>query len=124
MPSSTTRIEIQRLPSDQMLQRVAVEQLHHDEQAAAVLSKLVNRADVRMIQRGCGAGFAFEALSGLGARGRVGREELDRDLAAETFMPAPVDDAHAAAADLLQNAIVRDGLADHVLPRLCRRTQR
>ena len=47
--------------------------------------------------------------------GQLVRQELERHLAAEARVFGLVDDAHAAAADLLEDPVVREGLADHVL---------
>jgi hypothetical protein len=66
-------LERQRTTRDFLLQRVAVEQLHHDEGLAVVLADVVNHADVRMIQRRGDARFAAEALEHLGIRGQLGR---------------------------------------------------
>ena len=58
-------------------------------------------------------GLPLEALQGL----RVGRElvgqELQRDLPAQPRVLRPVNDPHAAAAELLDNAVARNRLADH-----------
>ena len=57
-------------PAPQALgQRLALQQLHGDEQLAAVLADLVELADVRMVDAGRGPGLAPEAL----ARGLVAR---------------------------------------------------
>ena len=40
-------------------------------------------------------------------------EELQRHLPAEAGVLSLVDDTHAPAAQLLQDAVVRNGLADH-----------
>ena len=42
------------------------------------------------------------------------RQELQRDMAAQLEVFGLVDHTHAAATKLLHDAIVRDGLADHV----------
>ena len=42
--------------------RLPVDELHHQVTAAVVLTDVVERADVRMIQRGDRARFPFEAL--------------------------------------------------------------
>ncbi len=54
-------------------------------------------------------------------------QELQRDAAAELQILGLVDDAHAAAAELREDAVVRDRLADHGGPRFatnsfCRRS--
>ena len=93
-------------PRDPLLQRLPVEQLHDDERLPVVLADVVDRADVRMVQRRGGAGLALEALQRLPGRGELGRQELERDLAAQPRVLGLVDDAHAAAADPVEDAVV------------------
>ena len=45
--------------------------------------------------------------------GQLRRQELQRDVPAEPQVLGPVDDAHAAAAELFDDAVVRDRPADH-----------
>ena len=50
---------------------------------AVVLADVVDRADVRMVQRRGDARLAPEAFERLGVRGQLARQELERDLTAE-----------------------------------------
>ena len=105
--------ELEGPAPDPLGQRLALEQLHRDEVLALVLVDLVDRADAGVVERRGGARLALEALE----RGRVLRhlrgQELQRDVAAELRVLGLVDDAHAAAAELRSDPVVRDGLADH-----------
>ncbi len=74
----------------------------------------VDGADVRMIQRRGGLGFTLEAGQGLRIIGNVVREELQGDKAVQLYVLGFVDHAHAAAAEFLDDVVVRDGLADQV----------
>src|SRR5208282_5859010 len=56
------RIERERCAMDAMLQRLTVQQLHGDEWDATFFINVVNRADVRMIERRSGLGFAAESF--------------------------------------------------------------
>src|SRR6185436_1153056 len=90
---------------------------------------VVDRADVRMVQRRGDSRFAPEAFERLGVRGQLGRQELERDLTAEPDVFGAVDDAHAAAADAFENPIMTDSGADHcncaaMLPRLIQLSRR
>jgi len=79
---------------------------------AVLLADLMNRADVGMIESRSGAGFATKAFKGLRVASDIVGQELEGHEAAEFRVFCFVDDAHAAATELLQNAVVRDGLAD------------
>src|SRR5271168_35302 len=50
---------------DAMLESFALEQLHGDERLAVVLTDLVNRADVRVIQSGSSTSLALKSLERL-----------------------------------------------------------
>jgi hypothetical protein len=91
-------IQIQRPAGNAMLERVAVEELHDDEGLGLRISDLVNGADVRMFQGGCGTGFAAKAFQGVLVFGNIGGQELDRDEAAEFRIFGLVDYAHSTAA--------------------------
>ena len=73
----------------------------------------VDGADVGMIQRRGGLGFALEARQRLRVFGNFVGQELEGDKAAKLDVFGLVDHTHAAAAEFLNDAVVRDGLADH-----------
>ena len=106
-------IHFERTAGDAMLQGQAVEILHGDEGLAVLFADVVDGADVGMVQRGSGLGFAAKALQRLAVLGDVFGEELQGDEAIEPGVFGFVDDAHAATAQLFDDAVVRDGLADH-----------
>ena len=93
-------------------QRPPFEPLHDDVGHVAVLPELVDRDDVRMIERGRRLRFALKARDlRLVRRGR--QQHLDGDA---TFQPGVFGEkhlAHAARANLLQDFVVCDTLADH-----------
>jgi len=93
---------------------VPLDQLHDDEVPARILSDVVNRADVGMVERGGGPSLALEALHGLGIPGSLVGQKLDRDTAAEAGVFAAVDDSHAPAAQLGQDLVVGNGAPDHL----------
>ena len=85
----------------------------------SVLPDVVDGADVRVIQRGRGARLAPESLQCVRSRGSAIGQELEGDGPPEARVLGAVDDAHAAAAELLEDVIVRDRAADHLgLPRI------
>ena len=76
-------------------QRFTVDQLHHQE----IGPDVVQRADMRVVERGDRAGLPFEAA------GEVRRGHLDGDLPPETGIDGAVDRAHPARANFVLNAI-------------------
>ena len=79
---------------------------------ALVLADVVDGADVGVVERGGGARLAAEARQRGGVAGHLFGQELERDLAAEPGVDGAVDDAHAAAAELVEDSIVGDRAAD------------
>ncbi len=102
----------ERPAGEAMLEGLPFEQFHGDEGAALVLVHIVDGAYVGVIQGGGGEGFALEALDGLRVGGDILRQELQGHAAAEARIFSAEDDAHAAAAEFLQDAIVRAGHSD------------
>ena len=96
-----------------MLQREPVEKLHGDEGLAILFADVVDGADVRMVQGGCGLGFALEAGQRLRVAGHFLGQKLEGHKAVQTRVFRFVDDAHPAAAQLLDNAVVRNRLTQH-----------
>src|SRR6202034_20464 len=78
-----------------------------------VLSDFVNSADVGMVQRGGSAGFASEAFQRLRVVGNIIRQEFQSDKTAEFEILGLINHNHPTAAELLDDAVVRDGLASH-----------
>jgi hypothetical protein len=74
----------------------------------------VDGANVGMVQRGGSLGFALKAAERLRVFGYIVGQKLERHKATEFHILSLVDHTHAAAAEFLDNAVVRDGLADHV----------
>src|SRR2546425_3121586 len=96
-----------------MLKRCAVQKLHDDERLGSLLADFVNRADVRVVESGSGLRLALETVQSLRISGYLVRQELQGHKAVQLDVLGLVHDAHASAAQLLDNAIVRDGLAEH-----------
>src|SRR6185436_9013324 len=99
--------DAQRPALQPLAERLALEQLHGDEQLAVLLADVVELADVRMVDAGGRPRLALEAP----ARGVVaaqGAHLLERDGAAEPLVPGCVDDAHAALAERARHGVVPD----------------
>ena len=78
------------------------------------LPDLVDRADIGMVESGGGVRLALETGQSLGVLGDVIGKKLQGDKAVQGYVLGLVDHTHPAAAQLLDDAVVRDGLADHL----------
>ena len=107
------RVQFQRAPRDQVLQGHAIEKLHGDKRLAILLADVVDGADVGMVQRGCGLRLALKAAERLRILGDFIGQKLEGDEAVQPRVFGFVDHTHPAAAQLLDDAVVRDGLSDH-----------
>ena len=97
-----------------MFQGLPVEIFHRDEGPAVLLVNLVDGADVWVIESRCRASLAAKALQRLMVFGDVVGEKFQRDKAAQLGVFSLVDHTHSTTAELLNDAVMRDGLADHV----------
>ena len=107
------RVQFHRTPRDQILQGHALEILHGDKRLAILLANVVDGADVGMVQRGSGLGLALKAAERRGILGHFIGQKLERDKAMQPRVFRFVNHTHPAAAQLLDNAVVRNGLSDH-----------
>src|SRR5208283_6056663 len=89
------------------------QQFHGDKGSPVGFVNLIDGADVGVVQRGCGLGFPLKTAQGHCVLGEVVGKELQGDVAAELQVFRLVHNTHPAAAELLDDAVVRDGLADH-----------
>jgi hypothetical protein len=101
------------LPLDAILQRAAFEVLHHNVVTVLVLADVVNSANIGMVKSRCRPGLTTETLQSLGVFGHFIWQELQGNEAVKASVFGLVDNAHAAATKLLDNAIVRNRLVDH-----------
>jgi len=106
-------VHLQRASGNAMLEGQAVEILHCDEGLAVLFANVVNGADVGVVESGSRLGFAAEALQRLAILGDVFGEEFQGDEAIEPGVFGLVYNAHAAATQLFNDAVVRDSLAYH-----------
>ena len=92
-------IERERAACDARRQRLALQVLHHHVAGAILVADVVEHADVRVVQRSHGAGFALEALPEILALGDVFGQDLDGDGAVEARVTRFVHFAHASRAE-------------------------
>jgi hypothetical protein len=103
----------QRPRLEQVLQRLPLEQFHHQEAASLVLAEVVDGADIGMIERRGGARLPLETLDRGGVIREPRREELERDVASQASVLRPIDNAHSAAAEFVEDPVMRDDGPDH-----------
>jgi hypothetical protein len=97
-----------------MLKGYAFKTFHDNEGAAILLAEVIDGADVGVIERGCGAGFAAKAFEYLTVQGQVLGKKLERNKAAKARVLRAVNHAHSTAAKLVNNAVVRESRVNHV----------
>jgi hypothetical protein len=98
-------------------QRLALEVLEDDVVLVAVAADVVNRADVRIVERCDGARFLLEALPRLGIGGERAGQYLDRDGPIEPRIARAIHLAHAPFAkgrDDFVRTEPRTGIECHV----------
>src|SRR5271157_2781712 len=105
MPNETI-MHLHGLAGDIVLQRRPFQEFHRNESLAFKLANVVDSADVGMVQRRGGPGFAPETGQRVGVLRYIWREELERDKTAEAHVLGFVHHPHAATAQLLDNAVV------------------
>ena len=104
-------LEGKRTLRDELFQSGAFEKFHSDEGLAIFLAYVINGADIGMVQRRSGLRFALESSERAGVVADIFGKEFQCDVAAEAIVFGFVDDTHPAASKALQNAIVRESLA-------------
>ena len=87
-----------------------------------LLPDLMDGADIGMVESRGGLCFPLKAGQGLGVLRDVIGQELQGDKAVQGYIFGLVNDAHPTAAQLFNNAVVRDGLSDQVGSSLCARS--
>ena len=102
------------LALDAVLERRAIEILHHDVLAALVFSNVVDGADIGMVECGRRPRLAPEPLQCLRILRQFVRQKLQRDAAPQAQVFRLIDNTHAAAAQFLRDAVVRYGFSNHL----------
>jgi hypothetical protein len=104
--------QIERAAREFAIERLTVEQLHREVKLTGMLVEAVDGADVRMVERRCRARLATEPLHGFVVGHRRDRQDLERHLSAQFRVLRPVDEPHPASAQLVENLVVPEGLAN------------
>src|SRR6266542_1793282 len=98
-------------------QRLAFEKFLNDIGSPVVLTNVVDRGDVGMVEGACSLSLLLEAAQPVVIRREGRRKDFDRDVAFQPLVPSPVDLAHPARAerrDDLVRAKPRAGFQGHV----------
>ncbi len=96
---------------DPRAQRLALEQLHDGDRQAVDDRQLVNRQDARVRERGHRSRLGLEPAPHLGVGRDVRGHHLDRHVAIEPRVAGPIDLAHAARTDGLDDLVLREARA-------------
>ena len=91
-----------------MLQRAALEKLHHDERTSILLADFVDGADVGMVERGGGLRLALESFQSLAVARHFIRQEFQRDEAVQGSVFGFIHYTHSAAAEFFEHPVVRN----------------
>ncbi len=97
-----------------MIQRRPFQEFHYDERPAFMFCDFVYGADVGMVEGRRGTRLPAKAFQHLRVFCNVFRQELQSDKATEFGVLGLIDHTHPAAAQLLDDAVVRNGLTDHL----------
>jgi len=97
-----------RSAAQQLVQGFALDALHHDVGGSVVVAKVVNRDDIGVIEPACPSALLIEAGQHVGVPHESLGERLDGHLAADLFIDAAIDDAHASAAEHVDNLVLAD----------------
>src|SRR5664279_3495845 len=106
-------VRLEGSPGNEVLKTLTFKKLHGYEGSAIRHANLINSADVGVIQCGSSLRFPLKARQSVRIMRRLVRQKLQRDKATEGQVFGLVDNPHPATAQLLDNAVMRDRLADH-----------
>ena len=109
---------LQRVAPDDFLQTVPVHVLHDQEVQLVVLIDVVGADDVRVVERGDGAGLAVEPVQVRLVLEFLHRQHLERHQPPHERVFAQVHGAHAAGADQLEQPVLGADREPLVAPEL------
>ncbi len=105
--------EGQRLAFDATLECPPIQVFHGDEGLTVLLAKVVDRANIRMIECGSSLRLTPEAFERPLLVCHLQRQEFQGDHPVQASVFSLVHDTHATSTQLLEHAVVQDGLANH-----------
>ena len=101
----------QRARLNELAKSPAFDELHRDVDGAVGTADVVDVDDVGMIQAGGRARFLLEAPPPFGVRREVGRQHLQRDIAAQPAVVRAVDLAHPARGNRRNDVVASEARA-------------
>ena len=106
-------VNLDRPRVEELAQRPPLHQLHDDEGVSLELVDVVDRTDVRVVQRRRRAGFRAKPLHRLRIMRKILGNEFERNGSSEPDVFGAVNHAHAARSELPHHAIMRNCPSDH-----------
>jgi hypothetical protein len=82
----------------QLIESLALHQLHRQETDAALVFDRIERHDIRVVEAGHGACLVFEPGQTFGVGRQVTRQHLERNVTSQATVPGAIHFAHAAGA--------------------------
>ena len=98
---------IESLALQQFPESLPFQQLHYEKQLALVFSELINRADVWMFEGRSRTRLTLKACQCCRVFSRFFGQELECDTAAKLDVLGAINQTHPAAAEPVENLIVR-----------------
>ena len=102
------------LARDQLIQRLAIHQLHDDVGLPVLLADFMDGDDVGVVQRRSRFGLLHEARAAVGIGTAHFSQQFDGDETIQALVPGLVDPTHAALADLFQQGEMPQLAAVHI----------
>ena len=107
------QIGFKGLAGDAVLQHDAIQKLHGDKCFPILLANVINGADVGMVQSRRSLRLAPKTGEHIWITRNIFGQEFERDKTLQARVFGLVDHAHPSATEFLDNAVVRESLADH-----------
>src|SRR5262245_37720734 len=98
---------------DQLLERLALHQLHRNERLSLKFVDIVDGADVGMIERRSRPSLTPKPFQNLLILRQVRWQEFEGDSSPELDVFGLVDHAHATRSKLLKDTVMRNSRTDH-----------
>ena len=107
LPRVVQRFPLGNAPgTERHTQRLSLEQFGHDIGRALVCLHVIYGMDVRMVQRACGSSLSLEAKQPLRVGGAGRSKDFYGNVTAESKIVSPINLAHSARAQQLNDFIV------------------